>query len=320
MKRLNARDIFGIWAGSVMCWDERFRFDADAYAASIKQTIKYKPHGIYTTGSTGEFYAIDLDEFKLMVDIQSRLCGEAGIPLQVGCCAEATHKSIRLLEYAASKPQVGAAQVVLPYWMELNDREVTQFFKDLYTACPDLPLVHYNVMRSKRFLHGQDYLRILEVCPSLVGVKYTSADSKFGKLQSDILETPMLSYFVGEHMLASGMQVGARGSYSSVICTNPAFMLKFYDACDLRKWEQAIKMQQHLARFFADMDKLINQFSEADSDPAVDKAMAVASGFHKAHQRCRPPYIGWRDNSVAALCELMHKSYPELVFQCNHMG
>jgi len=314
MTRLGAKDIFGVWAGCVMCWDEKFRFDSDSYAASIRQMITHKPHGIYTTGSTGEFYAIDFDEFKLMVDIQSQLCGDAGIPLQIGCCSDATHKTLRLFEYAASKKQVGAAQIVLPYWMELNDREVVQFFKDLYTACPDMPIVHYNIPRCKRFLHAGDYLKILEVCPSLVGVKYTFAGANFGSLQSDILATPMLSYFVAEHFLASAMQLGAKGSYSSIIGTNPAYMQKFYAASAAGKWDEAMQMQKFLAKFFVQLGGLIGQVGEGDADPVVDKAMAVASGFLKAHQRCRPPYLGWSDKSIAALREWFQKNYPELVY------
>ena len=314
MTRLGAKDIFGVWAGCVMCWDEKFRFDSDLYAASIRQMIKHKPHGIYTTGSTGEFYAIDFDEFKLMVDIQAQLCGDAGIPLQIGCCSDATHKTLQLFEYAASKKQVGAAQIVLPYWMELNDREVLQFFKDLYTACPDMPIVHYNIPRCKRVLHASDYLKILEVCPSLAGVKYTFAGTNFGSLQSDILATPMLSYFVAEHFLASAMQLGAKGSYSSIIGTNPAYMQKFYATAAAGKWDEAIQMQKFLAKFFVQLGGLIGQLGEGDADPVVDKAMAVASGSLKAHQRCRAPYLGWSDKSIIALREWMQKNYPELVY------
>jgi dihydrodipicolinate synthase/N-acetylneuraminate lyase len=314
MTRLGAKDIFGVWVGCVMCWDEKFGFDSEAYAASIRQMIKHKPHGLYTTGSTGEFYAIEFDEFKTMVDIQAQLCGEAGIPLQIGCCSDATHKTLRLFEYAASKKQVGAAQIVLPYWMEINDREVLQFFKDLYTACPDMPIVHYNIPRCKRFLHASDYLKILEVCPSLVGVKYTFAGTNFGSLQSDMLATPMLSYFVAEHFLASAMQLGAKGSYSSIVGTNPAFMQKYYAAAAAGKWNEAIQMQKFLAKYFAQLGGLIGQLGEGDADPVVDKAMAVASGCLKAHQRCRAPYIGWSDKSIIALREWMQKNYPELIY------
>lgn len=315
MGRLTAKEIHGIWAGSVMCWDEKFRFDTDAYAQSIRATIQHQPHGIYTTGSTGEFYAIDFDEFKSMVDIQSQLCVSAGVPLQIGCCADATHKTIRLFEYAASKPAVGAAQIVVPYWMELNDREVLQFFKDLYSACPGLPIVHYNIPRAKRFLGAKDYQKILDVCPSLVGVKYTFAGAHFGSLQSDLLALPNLSFFVAEHFLATAMQLGARGSYSSIIATNPAFMQKLYALAQAGEWTAAIAMQKRLATFFTQLGALIGKLGEGDADPVVDKAMAVASGFLNAHQRCRAPYIGWSDGSIVALREFMKKEFPELMYQ-----
>jgi dihydrodipicolinate synthase/N-acetylneuraminate lyase len=314
MTRLGASDIYGIWAGSIMCWDENDRFDAEAYAANIRRTLQHRPHGVYTTGSTGEFYAIDLDEFKLMVDIQAQLCGEANVPLQIGCCSDATHKTLRLLEYAASKKQVGAVQIVLPYWMELTDREVLKFFGDLYRACPDMPIVHYNIPRSTRFLHAKDYLRILEVCPSLVGVKYTFAGSHFGDLQSDISATPQLSYFVAEPLLASAMQLGARGCYSSLIGTNPQYMMKFYDAAAARRWDEAMKMQKSLAAFFSQLGVLIDQLGESTCDPTVDKAMAVAAGFAQSHQRCRAPYIGWSDQSVSELRGWMRESYPDLIY------
>lgn len=314
MKRLSANDIFGIWAGSILCWDENYRFDADAYAANISRTIRHKPHGIYTTGSTGEFYALDFDEFKLMVDIQSHLCSQAGIPLQIGCCSDATHKTLRLLEYANTKAAVGAAQIVLPYWMELNDREVLQFFRDLYAACPDMPIVHYNIPRSKRFLHASDYLKILEVCPSLVGVKYTFAGSHFSQLQDDILAVPQLSFFVSEPLLASGMQLGARGCYSALVGVNPDYMMRYYAAAQAGDWIEAIKQQRHLATFYSRLGALIGELGEGSSDPTVDKAMAVAAGFAQSHQRCRAPYAGWSDQSVAALRQWMSANYPELMY------
>src|SRR5687768_18512838 len=123
MARLTADEVRGIWAGVTMSWDEQDRFDEETYSENVCRAATGGAHGLYTTGSTGEFYAIDPGEFRRMVDIQSQICGEAGVPLQIGCCADSTRKVLRMLEYSASKPQVGAAQVVIPYWMELTDRE-----------------------------------------------------------------------------------------------------------------------------------------------------------------------------------------------------
>jgi len=314
MGRLTADTTRGIWAGVTMPWDEKNRFQEDLYAQNVQRMIDAKVHGVYTTGSTGEFYVIEHDEFCRMVDIEAELCGKAGMPLQIGCCSDATAKTIHLLEYAASKKEVGAAQVVLPYWMELTEREVLQFFRDLYQACPDLPLVHYNIPRAKRYLHGADYLRVLEVAPSLIGVKYTFAGAHFSQMQDDLLSTPQLSYFVGENLLVSAMQLGARGSYSSLIATNPKFMLEMYRLAETGRWNEAIKMQQHASRFFGDVDSFLGDRGEGGIDPVADKGLAVATGCFLGHQRCRAPYIGWTDETIAALRTWLKQNYPEFVF------
>jgi dihydrodipicolinate synthase/N-acetylneuraminate lyase len=314
MARLTAKTLHGIWAGTTMSWDKESRFDEETYAKNIKRTLAAKIHGIYTTGSTGEFYAIDYDEFCRMVDIEAELCGKVKMPLQIGCCSDATHKTIKLLEYAAGKKEVGAAQVVIPYWMELTNREVLQFFKDLYTACPDLPLVHYNVPRAKRFFSGSDYLKILEVAPNLIGVKFTFAGSNFGQLQTTLAQTPMISYFIGENLLASAAQLGARGSCSSLIDTNPKFMLDMYKKIQAKKWNEAIKMQQHADKFFEDAVAFIEARGEGTIDPVFDKGLSVASGCTLGHQRCRLPYIGWSDETVVAMRKWLKKNYPEFVY------
>lgn len=313
MARLTAKTLHGIWAGVTMSWDKQFGFDEKAYAENVCRTIAGKVHGVYTTGSTGEFYAIEDDEFRRMVDIEAELCGKAKMPLQIGCCADATYKTLRMLEYAAGKKEVGAAQVVLPYWLELNDRELLQFFKDMQSACPNLPLVHYNVPRAKRFLSGSDYLRILDVAPNLIGVKYTFAGSNFGALQTMLAQLPTVSVFVGEDMLASSAQLGVRGSYSSLVDTNPKFMLDMYKKIQAGKWNDAIKMQQHANTFFNRAAAFIEERGEGTIDPVFDKGLSVAAGCIVGHQRCRAPYIGWSDETVVAMRKWLKKNYPEFV-------
>ena len=315
MERLTADRTRGIWAGITMSWDENYKFDEETYAKNVERAIAAGVHGVYTTGSTGEFYAIDYDEFCSMVDIISELSGKAGTPLQIGCCSDATAKTIKLLEYTAAKSEVGAAQVNIPYWMELSDREVIQFFKDLHSACPDIPLVHYNIPRAKRFLNGEHYLKIIEVAPNLIGVKYTFAGSNFGQLQNSIMMTHNLSYFVAEYCLVSAMMLGARGSYSSLIATNPKYMLDMYAKAEAGQWEEAIKMQMNAAKYFGDMEKFIKQHGEEFMDPIVDKAVGVASGCVLGHQRCRPPYIGWSDETVKEFRAWLKKNYPEFIYQ-----
>ncbi len=315
MSRISADELRGIWAGITISWAEDDSFDEVSYCINTERMCRAGIHGIYTTGSTGEFYALNFDEFCRMVDIQVEICSRYNMPLQIGCCSDHTHKTIELLEYVASKPYVGAAQVSLPYWMELNDRELLQFFKDLYNACPDLPLVHYNIPRAKRFLQGADYLRIIEVAPTLIGVKYVFAGTHFGQLQEALTMTPGLSYFVSENFLASAMMLGARGSYSSLVCTNPEFMLTMYGHAVNGRWAKAINMQKIAHKFFSDAELFIRNRDEGTIDPVFDKGMAVASGCATGSQRTRAPYIGWSDETAVCLRQWLQQHYSQFVFK-----
>ncbi len=315
MGRLSAKELHGIWAGITMSWDEDDRFDEASYRANTAVMCRAGVHGVYTTGSTGEFYALDEEEFRRMVDIQAEICGRYRMPLQVGCCADSTRKVLRLLEYAAGKPQVGAAQVTLPYWMEVTDREMLQFFADLHRACPDLPLVHYNIPRAKRFLQGADYLRILDVAPNLIGVKYTFAGTHFGQLQETIRLTPELSYFVGENLLILAMMFGARGCCSSLVATNPAFMLTMYARAAEGHWAEAMQMQLVASRFFTEAAAFIEARGEGTIDPVFDKGLSVAAGCTTGSQRTRAPYIGWSDETVRSLRAWLQRHYPQLLFE-----
>ncbi|MCK4815838.1 dihydrodipicolinate synthase family protein, partial [bacterium] len=260
------------------------------------------------------FYALNFEEFKRMVDILVEVVSPTGIPTQVGCISPNTRDTIRMMEYIADKG-VDGAQVALPFWMELTDKEVLQFFSDISKACPSLPIIHYNIPRAKRFLYGPDYQRILEVASNLIGVKFTFASANFGKLQEALILTPTLSYFVGENLLVSAMQLGARGSYSSVVCTNPNFMLKMFKLAEEKNWEKALKMQKLIAKFFIDMDLILDELELGGIDPVADKGFGVASGFMVGHQRIRPPYIGWSDKGLREVKLWLEKNYPQLVWQ-----
>jgi dihydrodipicolinate synthase/N-acetylneuraminate lyase len=310
--RLSAETLQGIWAGVTLSWQDDYSFDEASFRENLRRLCNYDVAGIYTTGSTGEFYVLDWPEFQHMVDVFLEVVGPADVPTQVGCCADDTRDVLRMVEYVAQKG-AGGAQITLPYWMKLTDQEMLQFFKDVYTAVPELPLIHYNIPRTKRFLTGPDYLRVLEVAPSLIGVKFTFASSHFGDLQRATQLTPGLSYFVSENVLVSAMQVGARGCYSSLVCTNPDFMLKLFDLAQAGKWEEALEQQSLIVRFFGELGKLMESQGMGGMDPVVDKGMAVASGLLVGHQRTRPPYIGWSDNGVRRVRQFFQERYPMFI-------
>ena len=310
--KLTAATLKGPWAGVTLSWNEDYSFDEASFRRNLRRLATFDVPGIYTTGSTGEFYALDWPEFRRMVDIFFEEVGPTGKPTQIGCCADDTRDVLRMAEYAASKG-AGGIQFVLPYWMDLTDREVTQYFKDVSRAVPNTPLIHYNIPRAKRFLTGPEYRKLLEVAPNMIGVKFSFTGSNFGLLQQALQITPELSYFVKEDYLVSAMMLGARGSYSSIVCTNPHFMLDLFALAEKRQWEEALKMQGMLVAFFRDLERVAGEWDLGRMDPVIDKGLAVASGLIAGHQRTRPPYIGWSDEGVKKVRAWLQKDYARLV-------
>lgn len=310
--RLTSQTLRGIWAALPMSWRADDSFDEEAYRTNIARLCAASVDGIYTTGSTGEFYALDRAEFERMVDVVMEETRHHRIPVQIGCCADDTRDVLRQMAYAAEAGAAGV-QVVLPYWMELSDAEMLQFFRDLASAFPQLPLIHYNVPRAKRFLTARDYQKILEVAPNLIGVKFTYAGSHWGELQQALQLLPQLAYFVAEDLLVSAMQLGARGSYSSIACVSPSFMQEMFALATARRWDEALAQQAKVARFFAECGAFVEQLGLSTSDPAFDKGLAIASGFLTGHPRTRAPYNGWSDAGIVEVRRWLQKHYPEFV-------
>jgi len=313
MAKLTADAVRGIWAALPLSWDDRDRLDEDVYRANAERIARAGVHGVYTTGSTGEFYALDLAEFRRMVDIVDEVCGRLGVPLQIGCSAAATRETLALAEYAASRPHVGGLQIALPFWMELEDREVLAFFRDVTRAVPHASLIHYNVPRAKRFLLGPDYVRVREAAPGLVGVKFTMAGTNFDSLQAAVRMNPGISFLVGENLLAAGMLVGARGSCSSMVFTDPSFMISFYEKAAAGRWEEAMAMQSVVSRFYEELFPFVTGRGEGLIDPVFDKGLAIASGCLAGSPRTRAPYLGWSDATVAAVRSWLRERYPQFL-------
>ncbi|MFH1007221.1 MAG: dihydrodipicolinate synthase family protein [Candidatus Latescibacterota bacterium] len=107
MGQISAEKLAGIRAGVTMSWDPDDAFDEASCRINTEQMCQAGAHGIYTTGSTGEFYALDYQEFCRMVDIRVEICSRYDMPLRIGCFADAARKTLKLLGYAASKSVEG---------------------------------------------------------------------------------------------------------------------------------------------------------------------------------------------------------------------
>ena len=79
----------GPWAGLPVAWTENDEFDEDTYRQDVTSCCRASVPGVYTGGTSGEFYAMEWDEFTAVARATVSVCREYNTPCMIGCiCVE----------------------------------------------------------------------------------------------------------------------------------------------------------------------------------------------------------------------------------------
>ena len=123
----------GPWAGLPVAWAASGRFDETTFRGDVRRCCEVGIPGVYTGGTSGEFYAIEIDEFVEITRAAVEECHENGTPAMIGCSATSTTGAVRRAEIAAELG-ADAIQVTLPFWMEVGEGQIVEFFRTVADA------------------------------------------------------------------------------------------------------------------------------------------------------------------------------------------
>ncbi len=309
---LTRENLHGVWAAIATPFDAHDRFDEEVFRENIRRLHGAGVHGIYTTDSDGEFYAIELDEFKRIVKVFADETQRLGCPTMVGVTWVNTQGMIDRLQYAAEQGILGA-HVGHPFFMPMSAESYQAFWDDLQRAAPDrFALIHYNTPRVHNYRRGPDYLPLLDI-PNLVGTKHVGSD--FPEFLTLMAAAPQLSHFTGEHAMTPYMLFGARGVYSWFVNFNPRYMLDWYEDIVAQRWALARHRQERMHAFI--LAKSILDGS-GNLHGIVGKATAAASSFLvEAANRTRAPYLPVPAETVAQFRKIVETDFSDLLWQGN---
>lgn len=125
-------------------------------------------------GTTGESPTLSWDEeYQLFVEILQAVAGKAQVI--AGCGSNSTKEAIAATQKAAKIGVNGSLQVV-PYYNKPPQAGLYQHFQAIAQACPDLPLLLYNVPgRTGQNLSPETVVRLSEI-DNIVGIKEASGN------------------------------------------------------------------------------------------------------------------------------------------------
>ncbi|MDA7921328.1 dihydrodipicolinate synthase family protein [Verrucomicrobiales bacterium] len=306
---LTKETLTGPWAGLPVAWTQDGRFDEVVYRGDVRRCCEAGIPGIYTGGTTGEFYAIEIDEFAEISKATVNECHSHKKPAMIGCSATSTTGAVRRAKMAA---QLGAdaIQVALPFWMEVSDGAIVPFFQEVATAAEGLPFSIYETGRAKKTLTIEQHRAVKEAVPSYLMSK--SNAGTVGATPEGCRElSKLVNVFVGEPLWKELGPCGARGGCSAMVYWNPALILDLWSSVEKKDWDTVGQLHEKIDAFH---QFLGSEFGPRGfTDTAYDRLAGVALGILKTSLQCRGPYPHATTDDIETLRSWCESHFPELL-------
>ncbi|HWI62492.1 MAG TPA: 4-hydroxy-tetrahydrodipicolinate synthase [Symbiobacteriaceae bacterium] len=203
-------------------------------------------HGLFPLGSQGEFYALTTEAKKQVLEIvidETR----GRVPVYAGTAALTTRETIELTQLAYDLG-ASAVSILTPYFTNLNQRELKEYFAETARAVPNMPILLYNNPARTKVNLNVDTVADLAKVDNIVGVKDSTGDLS---LTGEYLRATKGMDF---HVLAGRDTViyaslchGASGSIASCANVIPALMVEIYEAFQAGDHARSLAAQYKLA-------------------------------------------------------------------------
>jgi dihydrodipicolinate synthase/N-acetylneuraminate lyase len=302
--KLTRQSLRGVWCALIVPWDDRDELDEKRFRAEVHSYGGTGVHGVYTGGTTGEFYAQDDDTFERISAIACEEAHASNLPVQIGCTTLSTRTAKKRIATAV-KHGADAIQIALPFWLAMQDGEVLDFTKEIADAAGGLPIVLYLTMRSKRRLEPALLRQVADAVPSFIGTKDTGCD--VAGLKAMLAAAPDLAIFGGENDFLEKIPAGGAGGYCSVTGLNARRVVEYYQHCAAGRLDAARVIDREMKGLMALLTQLESDGKLMDS--AIDRVQRTAGGGDVG-LRCQGPYRSGNISHVTALLDWCHKNAP----------
>ncbi|WP_329188566.1 dihydrodipicolinate synthase family protein [Actinacidiphila glaucinigra] len=274
-------------------------FDADggvertAYRALLRRLLDSGVRTVTPNGNTGEFYALDPAERRLVVELtMAEADPETQVVVGVGHDVPTAVAAARHARDAGAQT-VMVHQPIHPY---VSPEGWVDYHRAIAEAVPETAVVPY--VRNP-LLDGGPIARLGALCPNVVGVKYAVPDAaRFAAVARDAgLDRFTWVAGLAELYAPAFWAMGATGFTSGLVNVAPRVSLAMLRALRDGDYAAAMKVWEQIREF----EDLRAEQSSANNVSVVKEALAVLG---LCRREVRPPsrlLTGDRRERVAAL-------------------
>lgn len=241
------KKLYGITVAMITPFDEEGKVDVKMLSTLTKKLLDKGVNCLYPGGTTGEMVHLTVEERKLVAERVVEAAGGRG-NVFIHCGAMKQEETEELLQHAYKIGADGAG-VVTPMFLGVNSEEMEAYYENLSKCVPDdFPIYLYNIPQcSGNDLKTESAARLADICPNVVGIKYSYADMM---RTIEYLSIPGFSVLHGcDKMLSSLLMMGCDGTVSGVAGVFPEPFVAVYKAWKEKNVEQMQQWQKVCIRF-----------------------------------------------------------------------
>jgi 4-hydroxy-tetrahydrodipicolinate synthase len=305
---LTRKTLQGVWCALILPWNDRDQVDLRRLAQEVRGYGGTGVNGVYTGGTTGEFYAQDDATFAKVAEVVIKEAHALALPVQIGATALSTRTTIQRIRIA-KRLGADAFQLALPFWLELKDDEVERYVAEVTAAAGKTPVILYLTGRSKRKISPEFLGALAKRFPTFIGTKDTGASPD--EVKAMLKVAPDLAIFGGEDFYQR-LPAGGRGGYCSITGFNARKVVELYTLCAAGRHDEAKPLADAMHRYL--FEALVNPLVKEAGlwDSAVDRIQRVAGGG-VVGLRCQSPYRSGTEKHVKQVIAWVKKNTPELL-------
>lgn len=236
--------IRGIIPAMVTPFDRQGKVSEDGLRKLVEHLMESGVHGLFPMGSQGEFYALEKEEKKKIMEIVLDQV-EGKVPIYAGTGAITTKETIALTRMAKDVG-VDAVSIITPFFVSPTQDELYEHYLAVAKST-SLPILLYNNPGRTGVSLSADLVVRLSQADNIVGIKDSSGDMT---LTAEYIRRTgsHFSILAGRDTLIYGtLLYGGKGAIAATANVAPKLAVEIYEAYVKGDTERAKKAQAGLA-------------------------------------------------------------------------
>lgn len=247
---------YGIIPPLITPFDAQGHVDFAAMARMAVFLVDGGVHGLFPFGTTGEFYALDDDEYvkglETVRDAVADKTTRSGRPIQLlaGCSHITTREIIRLIKLVEQVGGYDAVSVLTPMFISQTQEELYTHYRTIAESTTMPVLMYNNPPKTNVNIAPATAARLAHDCGNIIGIKDSSGDmtncGEYLRLTADVRDH--FQVIMGrDTMIYAGLHYGCSGAVASCANVAPRVVADIYDKYMDGDWKGALEAQFRLA-------------------------------------------------------------------------